>query len=254
MNSFAGDLTKAAFRCDGDHGSAAHRGLQDLRPAVGSTLPRDAVAWIYRPGPSVLSSAPAHGRRWILRFERRSPPVIEPLMGWTGGRDTLSQVELSFPSLEAAIAYAERQGLAYQLANAADRRAVNAHARRRELEAGLREALATLAGFAWLQMRYGRCDLGGTPDLERALREPAAAFGAPSDVLAHPELTVAQKREILARWAWDEHLQQLATDEAMPEGRSPSRLDEVRRALCALELSERALTFASGLRGQGAAG
>jgi hypothetical protein len=33
------------------------------------------------------------------------------LMGWTGGTDTLSQVELDFPSAEAAVAYAKRQGL-----------------------------------------------------------------------------------------------------------------------------------------------
>jgi ETC complex I subunit conserved region len=32
-------------------------------------------------------------------------------MGWTGGDDTLTQVELSFPTLESALRYAERQGL-----------------------------------------------------------------------------------------------------------------------------------------------
>ena len=34
-------------------------------------------------------------------------------MGHTGSRDTLTQVELSFPTLESAIGYAERQGLRY---------------------------------------------------------------------------------------------------------------------------------------------
>ena len=34
-------------------------------------------------------------------------------MGWTGDDDTLAQVELSFPSAEAAIAYARRQNLQY---------------------------------------------------------------------------------------------------------------------------------------------
>lgn len=38
---------------------------------------------------------------------------IEPLMGYTGGDDTLTQVELSFPTLKSAIRYAERQGLTY---------------------------------------------------------------------------------------------------------------------------------------------
>jgi hypothetical protein len=30
-------------------------------------------------------------------FERRSPPFIDPLMGWTGGKDPLVQLELRFP-------------------------------------------------------------------------------------------------------------------------------------------------------------
>ena len=34
-------------------------------------------------------------------------------MGWTGGDDPLTQVELRFPTLESAVAYARRQGLTY---------------------------------------------------------------------------------------------------------------------------------------------
>ena len=34
-------------------------------------------------------------------------------MGWTAGGDTFAQIELDFPTLDAAIRYAERQGLAY---------------------------------------------------------------------------------------------------------------------------------------------
>ena len=61
-------------------------------------------------------------REWKLRFERRTPPFIEPLMGWTGGDDTLTQVELSFPNLDAAIAYARRQGLPYLVQDPPQRR------------------------------------------------------------------------------------------------------------------------------------
>jgi hypothetical protein len=35
------------------------------------------------------------------------------LTGWSGGSDTQSQVTLTFPTLEAAKAYAEREGIAY---------------------------------------------------------------------------------------------------------------------------------------------
>jgi hypothetical protein len=51
--------------------------------------------------------------RWLLRFERRTPRFVDPLTGWTGGGDILAQVALTFPTRESAVAYAERQGLAY---------------------------------------------------------------------------------------------------------------------------------------------
>ncbi len=38
-------------------------------------------------------------------------PFLDPLMGWTGSRDPLRQVALTFPTLAAALSYAERQGL-----------------------------------------------------------------------------------------------------------------------------------------------
>jgi hypothetical protein len=80
-----------------------------------SSVPPDAVALIRRPTRSVMTSGKARARQWILTFERRTPPFIEPLMGWTGGDDTLAQVELSFPTRAAAIAFAEREGLTYRL-------------------------------------------------------------------------------------------------------------------------------------------
>ncbi len=42
-------------------------------------------------------------------FQRPSAPYIEPLMGWTADDDTLSQVELCFPSMKSAVAYARRR-------------------------------------------------------------------------------------------------------------------------------------------------
>jgi hypothetical protein len=60
-------------------------------------------------------------KNWILSFERRTAPFIEPLMGWTGGEDTMAQVNLSFPTREAAVAFAERQGLNYRVEGVTDR-------------------------------------------------------------------------------------------------------------------------------------
>lgn len=83
------------------------------RPVTRSIFPRDAHALIYRPARSPMTSAPLRRQEWKLRFERRSPLRIEPLMGWTEDDDPLAQVELSFPSAESAVAYARRQGLSY---------------------------------------------------------------------------------------------------------------------------------------------
>src|SRR6202049_918161 len=77
----------------------------------GSVFPPAAVARIFRPTRSAMTSGKARTKSWVLHFDRRTPPVIEPLMGWTGGDDTLIQVKLTFPTREAAVASAGREGL-----------------------------------------------------------------------------------------------------------------------------------------------
>ncbi|MCJ2137256.1 hypothetical protein MKK69_24965 [Methylobacterium sp. J-026] len=85
------------------------------------------------------------------------------------------------------------------------------------------------AGTGW----PGRAGAPDLPDLERALVNPAAVFASPAEVLAHPRLLRACKREILRRWAWDEYLKEVAAAEGMAEG-EPSLLDAVKAALLAL--------------------
>jgi hypothetical protein len=75
-------------------------------------------ASIYKPAKSAMTSGRAGSKRWLLEFAPQSPPFIEPLMGWTGSTDPLASVRLWFPSREAAIAYAERQGLDYDVRGA----------------------------------------------------------------------------------------------------------------------------------------
>jgi ETC complex I subunit-like protein len=95
---------------------AAHAGDEpDTRPAEGSSFPDDARAIIRCPAPSVMSAGRRGATEWVLEFEPRARPFVEPLMGWVGGADPLSQVRLRFPSREAAIAYARRQGLAFEV-------------------------------------------------------------------------------------------------------------------------------------------
>jgi hypothetical protein len=83
----------------------------------------------------------------------------------------------------------------------------------------------------------------GLPDLERAFINPAAVFAGPEEILDHPRLMSGCKREILRRWAWDEHLKEVVAAEGMSEG-EPSRLDEVKAALLRLGETWRPKPFA----------
>ena len=92
---------------------AANTNDRVLPVTIRSTFPPDAVARIYRPARSAMTSGKARTKKWMLCFEQRTKPFIEPLMGWTGSDDPLTQIELTFPTRAVATAYAERQGLTY---------------------------------------------------------------------------------------------------------------------------------------------
>ena len=180
---------------------------------------------------------------WKLRFERRSPPFIEPLMGWTGGDDTLTQVELTFPTAEAAIAYARRQGLTFvvhgleELAMAKSDATSTAYRRERSRPAGKPWRLQ------WVESTLGS-ETGRYPvETDRALVNPAACFASPDEVVRDPKLSTEQKREILRRWVLDAYLIEVAMTEGMPQG-EPSRLDEVVDALIDLNDAENSASLA----------
>lgn len=59
---------------------------------------------------------------WVLDFEPGSERHLDPLMGWTGSSDTQTQVRMTFPSQEAALAYALRHGIEVVVQPANDRK------------------------------------------------------------------------------------------------------------------------------------
>lgn len=71
-------------------------------------------------------------------------------------------------------------------------------------------------------------------DYEEALKDPAAAFGSPGDVVTAAGITREQKIEILKRWEADARLLMVASDENMTGGEQ-QRLQEVQEAMRALE-------------------
>jgi hypothetical protein len=72
-------------------------------------------ARIFKQSKPANQSGMARTKTWLLVFDADKPREIEPLMGWTASGDTRQQVRLSFDTKEEAIAYAEREGIAYRV-------------------------------------------------------------------------------------------------------------------------------------------
>ena len=72
-------------------------------------------ARIYQPPKTAMQSGHAGTHDWLLEFAPNEARRLDPLMGWTSSADTEAQVRLRFPTREAAIAYAEKHALAYDL-------------------------------------------------------------------------------------------------------------------------------------------
>lgn len=82
------------------------------------------TARIYKPAKTAMQSGLARTQEWVLEHEPVAAREIDPLMGWTSSRDTRAQVRLAFATKEEAVAYAERNGLAYTVVEPETRKAV----------------------------------------------------------------------------------------------------------------------------------
>jgi ETC complex I subunit conserved region len=201
-------------------------------PMMRSVFPDHAVAVIYKPSRSAMTSGKARTREWKLRFEPRSPRYIEPLMGWTGNDDTLARIVLTFPSAEAAVAYARRQGLNYVVRGLAG---VGADVRRMGDDKPAGDANSR-SGARPRRSEWIERARGIRKEAQEA-NDPSARYAAPRDVLRDPALSEVEKRNVLQRWAFDAYLIELALSKGhdVPH---PSRLDEVIDALIDLDEAE----------------
>lgn len=69
-------------------------------------------ARIFQRPKNAMQSGRGRSAEWVLEFVPAERRKADPLMGWAGSGDTQTQVELTFPSLDAARAYAEKKGIA----------------------------------------------------------------------------------------------------------------------------------------------
>ena len=57
--------------------------------------------------------------QWLLEFNPAGPQRPDPLMGWAGSADTRRQLNLTFSTLDAAKAYADKNGIDFTVVYAA---------------------------------------------------------------------------------------------------------------------------------------
>ncbi|UIJ45782.1 ETC complex I subunit [Sphingomonas cannabina] len=79
-------------------------------------------ARIYQRPKNAMQSGRFRTDRWVLEFEPAEAQRPDPLTGWAGSSDTRNQLRLNFPTLEAAVDYAKREGIAYHVVPAPERR------------------------------------------------------------------------------------------------------------------------------------
>jgi hypothetical protein len=68
-------------------------------------------AIIHQLAKNAMQSGRARTDQWMLEFTPAQARKADPLMGWSGSGDTQVQVKLAFPTMEAAKAYADNQGI-----------------------------------------------------------------------------------------------------------------------------------------------
>jgi ETC complex I subunit conserved region len=82
------------------------------------------TARIFRPAKTAMQSGSARTKEWLLVRGSEGAKTIDPLMGWTSSTDTDAQVQLAFDTKEEAVAYAEKNGIAYSVTEPQTRKPV----------------------------------------------------------------------------------------------------------------------------------
>lgn len=72
-------------------------------------------ARIYQPAKTAMQSGKGNTRGWLLEFVPETPYFVEGLMGWSGMDETLREVYLHFSSKEAAVAYAKKHNIVFEV-------------------------------------------------------------------------------------------------------------------------------------------
>lgn len=73
------------------------------------------TARIFRPDKTAMQSGKAGMKEWLLEFAPDKPQPVDSLMGWNGLTDMKQEIHLYFPTKDAAVAYAKKRGIPYEV-------------------------------------------------------------------------------------------------------------------------------------------
>ncbi|BBC79204.1 oxidoreductase [Acetobacter orientalis] len=72
-------------------------------------------ARIYKQPKPAGQSGLAGTQEWVFEYGQSAARTPDPLMGWSGSTDSVSQIRLYFSSCEEAVAYAQRNKIEAQV-------------------------------------------------------------------------------------------------------------------------------------------
>lgn len=71
---------------------------------------------LYRQTKSAMQSGKKNAKKWLLvPIEEKNQRQIDPLMGWIGTSNAVSQLKFQFSDKESAIAFAKEKGFEVEL-------------------------------------------------------------------------------------------------------------------------------------------
>ena len=82
-------------------------------------------AKIYKPSKTAMQSGRSKFNKWVLKISDSKNQIRDTMMGWNGGSNTSSQIQLNFKSKEDAIHYAMSNNIDYVVLETSDRRVIS---------------------------------------------------------------------------------------------------------------------------------
>ena len=82
-------------------------------------------AKIYKPSKTAMQSGRSKFNKWVLKISDSKNQIRDTMMGWNGGSNTSSQIQLKFKSKEDAINYAKSNNIDYEVLETSVRKVIS---------------------------------------------------------------------------------------------------------------------------------